>query len=120
VCRKTSIKLKSKITENLLNQKYRKIGGNEKVEQIDETAICRGRLILDPSNELDDVLGITWIECGVVEGQSQEVFVVIVPNRKMETITLYWENTLLKVVLYEQMVIQATFVLLENLEVYIK
>jgi hypothetical protein len=88
VCRKTSIKLKSKITKKLLNQKYRKIGGNEKVVQIDETVICRGRLILTHQTN--------WMMCLALLGllalwviDKVRGLCFIVPNRKMETVPLY-------------------------------
>lgn len=62
-----------------------KIGGEGQRVQVDETAICNGLIITDPSNSLDNIHGIQWIVGGVVEGNCKEFFVKLVPNRKWET-----------------------------------
>lgn len=62
-----------------------KIGGAGVRIQIDETAICNGLVISDPSNTLDNLPNIQWIVGGVVEGDCKKFFLKLVPNRKIET-----------------------------------
>lgn len=51
-----------------------------KIDQVDKSAIFRGN-ILDPSNNLIEIAGVTCIAGGFVEGPI-DVFLIIVINRK--------------------------------------
>lgn len=62
-----------------------RIGGEGVRVQIDETAICNGLVISDPSNSLDNLPNIQWIVGGVVEGDCKKFFLKLVLNRKVET-----------------------------------
>jgi transposase-like protein len=53
---------------------------------VDETAICDGQIISNPSSSSDTLPNTQWILGGVVEGCSTMFFVSLVPNRKSETI----------------------------------
>lgn len=63
-----------------------KIGGPGIRVQFDETAICNGLVVSNPSNELDNIPQVQWILGGVVEGNCREMVLVLVPNRKWKTI----------------------------------
>jgi hypothetical protein len=52
---------------------------------MDKTAICNGLVIENPTSQYD-IPGIQWILGGVVEGDSTQFFVTLVPNRKHETL----------------------------------
>ena len=108
IAKNTIITIKDNIISKLMVKKYEKIGGKRLVVVVDETAICRGRLILDPSNELDNIPGVTWIVGGVVEGMKKEVFLVIVPNRKHITMVKVFEEFVEKIALFELMGIPVT------------
>ncbi|KAG0418819.1 hypothetical protein DMUE_6391 [Dictyocoela muelleri] len=69
-----------------IENRFELIGGPGLVIQVDETAVCRGRVITDPSNTLDFILNTTWLVGGIKEG-SQNIFLKIVPNRQTTTIT---------------------------------
>lgn len=83
---KTYYKIKDKILEKLNTNDFNKIGGPNSVVVIDETAICDGIIITNPSSALDFTPGIQWILGGVVEGRPNEVFLALVPNRRASTI----------------------------------
>lgn len=61
------------------------IGGNKQV-QIDETLIYKGRLITCPSNSYDKIPGCTWL-VGLIEEGTGRMYIEIVPNRKISTIS---------------------------------
>jgi hypothetical protein len=63
-----------------------KIGGTGIRVQIDETAICNGLVVSNPSNRYDNIPKIQWIVGGVVEGNCRQFFLKLVPNRKWDTI----------------------------------
>lgn len=58
------------------------------VVQVDETAICKGKLLGCPSQISDDTSGVTWL-VGFVETSSTEkrIRLEVVPDRKEETIS---------------------------------
>ncbi|KAG0425750.1 hypothetical protein DMUE_6014 [Dictyocoela muelleri] len=68
------------------NEIWGKIGGNGIAVQIDETAICRGRIIQNPSSTLDETPGIQWLIGGVEVSESKKIFLEIIPNRTISTI----------------------------------
>lgn len=82
------IKIKKYILQKIkkINQRDNKVGGLNVEVQLDETAICNGRIISDPSNEMDGLDGVQWIFGGVVKGRPSELFMKLVPNRRKETI----------------------------------
>jgi hypothetical protein len=63
-----------------------KIWGTGVRVQIDETAICNGLVVSNPSNRYDNIPEIQWIVGGVVEGNCRQFFLELVPNRKWDTI----------------------------------
>lgn len=85
----TYIKLKGYILKNIkeeINNRSIKIGGIGSVIQVDETAICRGSIIINPSSTEDEIANTTWLVGGIEEGNLQRIFLKIVPNRKSSTI----------------------------------
>lgn len=96
ICINTFFVIKEKILKKININNFNKIGGENIVVQIDETAICRGKIITNPSNTLDDMKGIQWIVGGVVEGKPSEVFLTLVPNRKINTIYDIFNQFLIK------------------------
>jgi hypothetical protein len=60
---------------------------------VDETAICRGRLISNPSSTIGTVAGTTWM-IGIIdeEREIRDFIVKIVPNRQINTIASFFEN----------------------------
>jgi hypothetical protein len=73
-----------------------KIGGAGIRVQFDETAICNGRLIIKPSNTQDDVFGTQWIIGDVVQNDSRQFILKLVPNRRAETIQSLFEECVFK------------------------
>jgi hypothetical protein len=51
--------------------------------QVDETAICRGRIIENPSSTYDDTPNVTWL-VGIIEEGTNRLVMKIVPNRSSE------------------------------------
>lgn len=96
VCNNTFFKIKEKILNKININNFNKIGGENTIVQIDETAICRGKIITNPSNTLDETKGIQWIVGGVVEGNPSEVFLTLVPDRKINTIYNIFNQFLIK------------------------
>ncbi|KAG0421375.1 hypothetical protein DMUE_6296, partial [Dictyocoela muelleri] len=89
ISKTTIINIRQKIVGEIKDKKaflFQKIGGPGIRVQIDETAICRGKIILNPSNTLDDMEGIQWLVGGIEETIQRKFFLVIVPNRQSSTI----------------------------------
>ncbi|EEQ81727.1 hypothetical protein NCER_101727 [Vairimorpha ceranae BRL01] len=63
-----------------------KIGGEGIGVQFDETAICNGELIPNPSSTIDNKPNIQWLVGGVEEGNCKNFVLKLVPNRKVPTI----------------------------------
>lgn len=70
----------------IMNEEYRQLGGENLRVQVDETAICRGRIISNPSNSLDQIPGIVWMIGGINENDGN-FFLKIIPNRQINTFT---------------------------------
>lgn len=70
-----------------INANFEKIGGSNIEVQLDETAICNGKIISDPSNLNDNLEGIQWIFGGIANDCSGNLFLKLVPNRKHQTLT---------------------------------
>ena len=69
-----------------------KIGGEGIRVQLDETAICNGELISNPSSTLDNKPNVQWL-VGGIEGTNCRNFVLkLVPNRKVPTILDMFEE----------------------------
>jgi hypothetical protein len=82
----TLIKIKKDMKVNIkYNCRNEKIRGSGVEVQIDETAICNGKIVTCPSNTLDNTSGVQWIVCGVERQNGRNLFLVLVPNRKHET-----------------------------------
>ncbi len=65
----TYIKIKRRfisLMENDLERSSLMLGGNGVAVQVDETAICRGRIISDPTSCYDNIPNVTWL-VGVIE-----------------------------------------------------
>jgi hypothetical protein len=67
------------------DQEY-KIGGPGVQIQFDETAICNGLIIGNPSSEDESNTDIQWIVGGIVEGSCREFFVKLVPKLRHKTL----------------------------------
>lgn len=83
---RTAYKIRDKLVECIVMETIPRIGGEGQIVQLDETAICRGRIISNPSSEIDDIPGVQWIIGGVVTGSPFECFMVLVPNRTAATV----------------------------------
>lgn len=88
ISEKTYIKLKELIMEQIGDNttNNNQIGGADVRVQFDETAICNGLVVINPSSTLDNAPGIQWIVGGVVEGNCREFVLEIVPNRQSTTL----------------------------------
>ncbi|KAF7685639.1 hypothetical protein CDIK_3612 [Cucumispora dikerogammari] len=69
-----------------------KIGGLGTFVQIDETVICKGRTILNPSSAYDDIKGAQWLVGCVTEGVKKEFFICLVLNRQIATLAVFSRN----------------------------
>jgi hypothetical protein len=49
-----------------IERSKRKLGGHKKVVQVDETAICRSKIILNPTSTIDNIAGTQWM-IGIIE-----------------------------------------------------
>lgn len=78
--------IKDKTINSINIDNFSRIGGEGIVVQVDETAICNGRIILNPSSSIDEIDGVQWIVGGVVEGSPSEIFLTLVPNRQSSTL----------------------------------
>ncbi len=89
----TFIKIKDCILESFedYNESI-KIGGPDIRVQFDETAICNGKIITDPSNTEDNLPGTQWIVGGVIENNCKEVILKLVQNRKISTLQELFES----------------------------
>ncbi|KAG0439757.1 hypothetical protein DMUE_2209 [Dictyocoela muelleri] len=83
-----------KIKKFLINIKkkretiFEKIGKDNIIVQVVETAICQGRIIENLFSEVDDIPGVQWLVCGVEETRKKLCFMELVTNRF--DLTLYW------------------------------
>lgn len=86
---KTFIKLKKEVLnkiKNYINSIDFKLGGYNIAVQCDETAICDGMIISDPTHTVDNNPRTQWI-IGIVEETEEQKFIFkIVPNRQALTI----------------------------------
>lgn len=100
---KTYIEIKKKlnvIIRSINSQQHSLIGGNGIVIQIDETAICRGRLITNPSNAHDNIPNTTWLVGGVCETEEREFFLKIVPSRTADILyEVFVDNILINTII---------------------
>jgi hypothetical protein len=81
----TLIKIKKWLLTSIKNynlETYEKIGVENCGVQLDETVICTGCIITQPSNTLDNVNGIQWILGGIEKNEARKFFMLLVPNRK--------------------------------------
>lgn len=85
ITKPTYIKIKDIITRKLIIDDE-KLGGKGFQIQIDETAICNGLIIKNPSSTLDTKNNVQWIIGGVDNSSKKNFFLVLVPNRRAETI----------------------------------
>ena len=69
-----------------------KIVGEGIEAQCDETAICNGELIHNPSSTLDNKLNVQWLLGGVEEGNCKNFVLKLVPNKKVPTILDMFEE----------------------------
>lgn len=75
------------IAQNYSNTSYRKIGGQGIRVQVDETVLVRGRLIRNPSGTHDAIPNSVWLVGGIEETDEKRIFLKIVPNRRIETMS---------------------------------
>lgn len=71
--------------EKTKHHKNMMLGGKNSV-QIDETLVSKGKYETCPSNLSDDIKGGTWL-VGIIEANTGNMIIEIVPNRKIETLT---------------------------------
>lgn len=90
----TYIKIKTIIVNCIseFNKTAPKIGGENIEVQLDETAICNGKIIVCPSSSLDDVEGVQWILGGVEKTENKRLFMTLIPNRKKEVLLELFNN----------------------------
>lgn len=69
------------------NEQFSPIGGDNIVVEVDETVVVRGRLILNPSNIHDGLHNSTWLVGGIENSPMKKFFLMIVPNRRAQTLT---------------------------------
>lgn len=96
---KLSFKKINKIIFQFINFKQltetnEKLGGEYTV-QVDETLICHGNLDKCPSKCEDNMSGITWL-VGLIEEQTGKIKLIIVPDRKIETLKILFESNIKK------------------------
>lgn len=82
----TFIKVKDRIPEWLEVDTEEMIGGVGVEVQIDETAICNGAIITNPSSAYDNTPNTQWLIGGIENNESQSFFLELVENRKSSTI----------------------------------
>ncbi|KAF7685771.1 hypothetical protein CDIK_3480 [Cucumispora dikerogammari] len=80
------IKIRKKITDLLkplfsvsitCDKTVAEIGGPRTYVQVDETDICKGGLILNPSSAYGDIKKAQWLVSGVIEGLKKEFFICL-------------------------------------------
>ena len=85
VGRKVFYNLKGKIRKLLKKVKEGKIGKKNGTVVIDETYICRGKIIKCPTNTNDETPGLQWIVGGADKENPHVIFMELIPNRTVET-----------------------------------
>ncbi|KAF9764447.1 hypothetical protein NGRA_0555 [Nosema granulosis] len=85
----TFIKIKDRIQEWLHVDTSFKIGGEGVEIQIDETAICNGKIIINPSSTHDSNPNTQWLIGGIENNQRKNFFLELVPNRKFQLFVTY-------------------------------
>lgn len=93
----TYIKLKNVFIKklqirNLLRNE--KIGGENAVFQVDETAVCRRRLVRNPSSELDEIRDTVWLIGIINENNFSEIRLEVLPNRRIDTLTDFFQRNI--------------------------
>ncbi|WUR04946.1 DDE-TNP-IS1595 domain-containing protein [Vairimorpha necatrix] len=88
ICKNSFIKIKDTVMEIIASESddSYQIGGTSVRVQFDETAICNGLIVSNPSSTLDSMPGIQWIIGGIVEGNCREFVLELLPNRQSSTI----------------------------------
>lgn len=56
------------------------MGGFNNTIQADETAVCRGKIVVNLNSTQDTVAGATWL-VGGIEDESDDCFPKVVPSR---------------------------------------
>lgn len=82
-------KIRKKISETIGENSESilgKIGGPGVMVQIDETAICRGRIILNPSSYYDDDPETQWLVGGIEDNGTKRIFLCLVEDRTIESL----------------------------------
>lgn len=77
ISEKTYISYKKKFLDcikRILVENRKKIGGEGRCVQVDQTAIARGRLVLNFSTTLDEIANVVWLVGGVEEGDEGNFF----------------------------------------------
>lgn len=88
-------KLLIKKCKGIILKNKRPLGGEEKTVQIDETAFKKGMIIRNPSTHNDDDPQTIWL-IGVVEEGSGRAFLEFVQNRKINDVSRFIKNNVLK------------------------
>ena len=73
--------------DSYLNRHTVLLGGPGVIVEVDETVLCRRRVIRCPSNEDDSIADTVWIVGGVDSTPERNFFLQIVPNRQIVNMT---------------------------------
>lgn len=93
----TYIKLKNLFIESLTLfelQNQRRVGGFGSVWQVDETAVCRRGIITNPTSLEEEVRDTIWI-IGIIEENSRELRMEVLPDRRVNTFSDFFVRNLL-------------------------
>lgn len=98
VSEKSYISLKKIFLERIYAFEFRmrpQIGGNGIVFQVDETAVCRRRLIRNPTSHEFSTRDTVWLIGIIQEDNPRNLILEVLPNRKVETLTDFFSRNIL-------------------------
>jgi hypothetical protein len=96
---KTLIKTKKIIIEKSYTNFIRripKIGGRGVITQIDETAVCRRRMIRNPTSELLEQRDTVWVIGIIDDNNPNNLRIEVLENRRTETILDFLQRNVLE------------------------
>lgn len=77
----------------IMAEEFIKLGGLGYKVQVDESVICRRGTIRNPTSTSDEIRDTTWIIGGIDNTDDKNIFIVVAPNRRSETIqNILFEN----------------------------
>ncbi|KAF9760974.1 hypothetical protein NGRA_2929 [Nosema granulosis] len=87
--------------EHNLSRNRFMMGCNGTAVQVDETAICRGRIIRDPTSSYDNIPNVTWLVGVIEETPEQRVILKIVPDRTIDALKSFIEAVIIPETLFK-------------------